>query len=731
MSEEISTPAKGPVRDDAYYEYQSTHQRFADACNLLKGLVLRYVRRFSARILNDAGNHDPARTSAREVLHIAGVAHETTGDAWLTDHGFPGYGDIDEQLDGYRALLERRIEATYAMEHADRMPPETIQAQFQLSEPELLLLCAVAAGQINVEIARLYRFATGLDTTIFPAWFYADLIAETEEDSAQILHLLEPEQPLRMFALIDVGQRTEWGVKTPVLQAPLSVPNRIAAFLTGNTTDISLEYAALWRPDTAQLPTLILPESFKKAVNRQFRKVHARMGLYGAKGSGRRSYIRECAKSTGQTVLEIDLSGLAPNETEEHLSTIAGLWFREARLQHATMLFICDEHLPGETAQVLAQTAPRILAMSARHPGTICITSRTPAAWIRNLFGDHIEIFYPEPKRAQQPAFWRSALSAYLPEQSLDEAVQYVSSSYCLTPGEINTTIDATIGRLGNVQISGEALCETLRLTRGRELEGLAELKPTPLGLNDIILSADSRKIINEILNYARYSELVRQDWGFARMNAGGSLSVLFSGPPGTGKTLTAGVLAHELRRALYVVDISRIVDKYIGETEKKLAKIFDHAQQSQAILLFDEADSLFAKRTSVKSSNDRYANLEVNYLLQRLESYHGISILTTNLASSLDEALARRIQFKLEFPMPDTRERANLWQCLIPRQAPSQDIDYMRLGESFEMSGGHIKNAVFRACIEAASKQKPLDTEMLWDAGLHEYREMGHVIRE
>ena len=248
------------VRDDAYYAYRSTQQRFGDACNLIKGLLLRYVRRYSARLLNDRGGQDPARTSAREVLHIAGIVPETAGDAWLTERGFPTFGDVEEQLEGFRALIERRIEATYALEHPELMPPETIQAQFQLSEEELLLLCAVAAGQLNIEIARLYRFATGLDTTIFPAWFYADLLADSPEDRPKLLHLLEPDQPLRMFALIEVGQRTEWGIRTPVLQAPVNVPNRIAAFLMGDVSEVSIEYASLWCPDSQQRPELILPE---------------------------------------------------------------------------------------------------------------------------------------------------------------------------------------------------------------------------------------------------------------------------------------------------------------------------------------------------------------------------------------------------------------------------------------------------------------------------------------
>ncbi len=723
------------VMDDQRLElaYSSAQSRFEDICNELHGLVLRYMRRYSERILDERGQYGPTRIASREIMHAAGVAEDVMGDAWLNERAFPTIGDLDQQLQGFRDRLVERVEATYEAERSDCLPLETIQGYFQLTDSETRLLAAIAAGQLNNAVTRLYRFATGIDSTLFPAWFYAELVAEDKDEVQTILSLLEPDRPLRLFSLVECGQQSEWNDRTPVMQAPLSVPNRIASFIMGETSRADLRGAIVFDEKVEMFGKLTYPDEFRKKLVRALKRSKPRLGLYGIKGSGRRTFLRRHAAELGQTLLEIDVNALKPDENEKTLAILTGQWFREARLRHAIMLFRCDDMPTGDALDALMQFAPRFRQLIDMHPGTICFTARALNARLLELFGDHAELVMPEPTRAQQDELWRTALAKHIDDAAkLEETVNYVASSYCLTPGEIASTIQTSLARCSrSCALTGQALCETLRATRGRELEGLADLKPTPIGLEDIVLSDEARETIDEILSFARYSEIVRDDWGFARMSSAGGLSVLFSGPPGTGKTLTAGVLGHELKRALYVVDISRIVDKYIGETEKKLAKIFDHAEQSQAILLFDEADSLFAKRTNVKSSNDRYANLEVNYLLQRLESYHGISILTTNLASSLDEALARRIQFKITFPMPNAGERAKLWNCLMPRSAPHDEIDYARLGEAFEMSGGHIKNAVFRACIQAASRHQNVTTQLLWDAGVHEMREMGHVVRD
>ena len=198
-----------------------------------------------------------------------------------------------------------------------------------------------------------------------------------------------------------------------------------------------------------------------------------------------------------------------------------------------------------------------------------------------------------------------------------------------------------------------------------------------------------------------------------------------------TGQLFRANAIANELGKVLYKVDLSRIVDKYIGETEKNLCKVFDEAAKTQAIILFDEADALFSKRTEVKSSNDRHANQEINFLLQKLEAYNGITILTTNLGKSIDEAFRRRIRFIVEFPMPDARARASLWKRMIPPKAPiEKGIRWSWLADTFEMSGGYIRNAVLKASIAAAAEGSPIGMKHLAKAAVDEGHAMGALLR-
>lgn len=560
--------------------------------------------------------------------------------------------------------------------------------------------------------------------------FYAELLADETLSASDILALIDDHGALRTYALIEAGRHREWGNLTPPLVSPLSVPNRISSLLSGVSFLPQLAYAHCRLNAMDKMP-LTLDPNFVKTASKHLKRRRQRLLFLGSKGFGRRSFIEQWAHGEKMPTIEVDWNAISSDETPEHLLQIVGLWFREARLIHAILVFRCDETPSFEIESLLQRIAPKFKQIADHHPGTICLIAQTRWEFFSSLFGPCTEIYCALPSRAQQFRLWQIALTPYVEAPQRDAIANYVALSYRLTMGEISQTIAIARARYAQVPLTGASLAEVLRTTRGQELLGLAELKATPLSMHDIVLSDDTRKILQEILNYARYSERVLDEWGFSKMTQSTGLSVLFSGPPGTGKTLTAGVLAHELKRALYVVDISRVVDKYIGETEKKLAKIFEHAQKSQAILLFDEADSLFAKRTNVKSSNDRYANLEVNYLLQKLEAYPGMTILTTNLADSLDEALARRIQFKIAFPMPNEKERARIWAQLLPEKARCGQIDFERLGRAFEMSGGHIKNAVFRACIEAAAQDMPIETKMLWRAALHEYREMGHVMRD
>jgi predicted nucleic acid-binding protein len=247
----------------------------------------------------------------------------------------------------------------------------------------------------------------------------------------------------------------------------------------------------------------------------------------------------------------------------------------------------------------------------------------------------------------------------------------------------------------------------------------------------DLVLPETQREQVDELIARVRHRREVLEVQGFGdKTTKGHGQIALLSGEPGTGKTMLAGLIAAELGLDLYQVDLSNVVSRYIGETEKGLAKLFDAAESGHIVLLFDEADALFARRSEVKSANDRCANLETNYLLQRLESFAGISILTTNHDAALDDAFRRRLACHIKFPLPDEAERAKLWQALIPRQARiARDINVGRLARDFDMSGGHIKNAVMRAAYLAAARDVPISMEHLRKAAHAEYEAMGRIL--
>jgi SpoVK/Ycf46/Vps4 family AAA+-type ATPase len=227
---------------------------------------------------------------------------------------------------------------------------------------------------------------------------------------------------------------------------------------------------------------------------------------------------------------------------------------------------------------------------------------------------------------------------------------------------------------------------------------------------------------LRDIAAHVRQRAKVYEGWGFAGKSGRGlGISALFAGASGTGKTMAADVLARELRLDLYRIDLSSVVSKYIGETEKNLRRVFDAAEAGGAILLFDEADALFGKRSDVKDSHDRYANMEVSYLLQRMEAYRGLAILTTNLKDALDTAFLRRIRFIVRFPFPDATQRAEIWQRIFPSQTPTEDLDVKKLAK-LNVAGGNIRNIALNAAFFAADAGEPVGMKHLLRAAQSEY---------
>ncbi len=296
-------------------------------------------------------------------------------------------------------------------------------------------------------------------------------------------------------------------------------------------------------------------------------------------------------------------------------------------------------------------------------------------------------------------------------------------------PGRVSRPKEsARKGDLGGNHQSTQ-LWDFCRLQARNQLDELAQHINATATWDELVLPTQQRQLLSDIATHLRRRFKVYQEWGFAsKGDRGLGISALFYGASGTGKTMAAEVLANEFRLDLYRIDLSRVVSKYIGETEKNLRKIFDAAETGSAILLFDEADALFGKRTEVKDSHDRHANIEVSYLLQRMEAYQGLAILTSNFQSALDSAFERRIRFTVEFPVPDAGRRSQIWQRIFPTQTPTQGLDYQKLGQ-LKVAGGNIRNIALNAAFLAANGDEPVMMEHILEATKREYLKLKKML--
>jgi hypothetical protein len=373
------------------------------------------------------------------------------------------------------------------------------------------------------------------------------------------------------------------------------------------------------------------------------------------------------------------------------------LWDRHAALENAALVVELDAAIAADAARLAA--VQRFVDRIAG-PVILCAPERV-ALVRRTLLGFDV----PRPAAREQRGLWAAALGPAAAR--LDGALDDLAFQFQLPGAAIRAASLEALTGLANDTASGSQLRSALwdacrNQTRSR-MDDLAQRLEPGAGWGDLVLPARQLATLREIAVHVRQRAKVYGAWGFDRGGARGlGISALFAGPSGTGKTMAAEVLANELALDLYRVDLSRVVSKYIGETEKNLRRIFDAAESGSAILLFDEADALFGKRSEVKDSHDRYANVEISYLLQRMECYRGLAILTTNMKSALDPAFLRRIRFAVHFPFPDEAHRALIWSRIFPAATPTTDLDDAKLAR-LHVSGGNIRSIAVNAAFLAA----------------------------
>ncbi len=519
------------------------------------------------------------------------------------------------------------------------------------------------------------------------------------------------------------------GPQPQLLAQPLTVDKTIVSWLLGK-----------YRPNAEFIPHMhlehpivdeenqILAGLVEASINHAVTITHPLLIFHGADQAAQQAAARLLAARLGQPLLVVDLANLLAQGKD--VQQILRLVLRDARLNCAAAYF------QGWDACMQEQNVPgHILRQLYAHPGTIVMAGRLfwqPQGVERDRTVLTVEFSLPD--YAQRKELWVHYLQSF-DAMGVDVDPIELAGRFTLGTAQIR---DAVVAARDLAVQRGAALQQKdfyvgARLHSSGQLSDLARKITPRYDWDDIILPADQLQILRELVAMVRGRSKVLEEWGLGKkLASSAAVTVLFAGPPGTGKTMAAEVIAKDLALDLYKIDLSSLVSKYIGETEKNLERVFSEAQSSNAILFFDEADAIFGKRSGVKDARDRYANIEISYLLQRMEIYDGVTILATNLRSNLDEAFMRRIQFAVDIPFPDEKDRARIWSTLFPEHVPhASDINLDEMAHRFKLAGGNIRNIIVNAAYMAAADGGVITMQHLLHSTRREFQKMGRLISE
>ncbi|HEY5952235.1 MAG TPA: ATP-binding protein [Kofleriaceae bacterium] len=546
--------------------------------------------------------------------------------------------------------------------------------------------------------------------------FFAAIVDLPSHRLRELATSLGPGHPLRQHGLLEPADGDMVEVMTPFRAA-----RRLVSYLRGDDEPDSL------------LVTIPIPIELARdaQLDQARQRLAATLGsgedvlvlVRGREGAGRRTLAACAAYDAGRTAVACDIERLPP--------TVAGL--------DEALVALRREHLLADALPVIAGlgdvTPERDGISRTRRLERFIDSVSGPVVAIASASDVELhprrpvvtlELSIPEPSSRRE--MWQRALGT--DSKLLDN----LAVRYRMAAGDVGRVVTAariSATARGDSVPTDRDLADGVRAAIGQKLRGLAEHVEVKHDWDDLIAPDDIREQLLELVARVKHSYQVLETWRFRNVvSRGGGVAALFSGEPGTGKTMAAGLIAKALDLDLYQVDLSAVVSKWVGETEKNLSRLFDAADAGQALLLFDEADSLFAKRTEVKGSNDRYANLEVNHLLQRIEAFGGVAILTTNMDASLDPALRRRLAAKVDFWAPDEDERAALWSRLLEGRAPlAADVDVAQLARRYDaLTGGTIRNVVVAAAFRAAAMGSRVTHAVLERAAVAEYKAIGRI---
>jgi SpoVK/Ycf46/Vps4 family AAA+-type ATPase len=610
----------------------------------------------------------------------------------------------------------------------------TLARVCELTEFDAQCLVICLAVEIDRRYERLFAYLQDDVTSKHAsADLVLNLLCQTLLEKIAQRERIAPGSPLIRHGLLSIVESSQSALSP--MGRPLRMDERIIRYLLGSDVpDARIADFTKRRVPQAGLESVALPADLKSRLL-EF-AVHSgprpRQLIYlkGFYGCGQQAVAEALCGELRHPLLFIDLEKLldsAPGDVVSSFRLVA----REAMIQAASVYLGGFEALlvEGKGAQRHA-----LLQELKAVDGLIFVAGES--AWYpREEWADcdFVSISLQRPEFTARIAFWEAELGAdKLPEGILQE----MANKFQLSGGQIQDAVRSArqLARWRDPAsglISVADLYEACRIHSSGKLATLGRKIKSQHQWDDLVLPDDRVLHLREICNCVKFRSLVFDAWGFDRkLSLGKGLNMLFTGPSGTGKTMAAEIMAGEVGLDVYKIDLSSIVSKYIGETEKNLSRIFVEAERSNAILFFDEADALFGKRSEVRDSHDRYANIEINYLLQKMEEHEGVVILATNFRKNMDDAFVRRLHFTVEFPLPDASDRRRIWERIWPVETPrAKDLDLDYMARTFEMPGGNIRNVAVSAAFLAASNGGTVTMKHLLHGTRREYQKMGRVV--
>lgn len=686
----------------------------------------------------------PAQDALRETLlsHLDAVCQwaEALVDLRTAESWGPADGVDPVAMRAAFQEADSRLEASrQAFIDLGAEPPfDALARCWTLDSTDVAVLRLVVAPVLDSSFRkRIARFKDNVLLDYPDVDFLLAMLRDTRVERLNLRERFLPGSPLVNARLVQLLLPREAG-SDALLAHEVRLPDRVVSYLLGHEhLDRTIAtFARVSRP-AATLDRVVLDPEVLDRVATLVRPILQRevpgdtgvtLGFGGPSGTGKTLLASALAASEGRPMIAVDSARLAALDTlpDETLDAL----FQEATMRRAVLVFDACEALFGQKNPRM----PALFARLERHAG-VTILCATDSHQLDPAVERHVDyqVEFDAPDGPRRERLW----TLHLAEDTLDATVDLpaLAQTFEFTGGQIANA--AGVSRQLSAARGGDSLAQ-VDLTAGAwaqvraDMEEYARRRKVHLTLDDLILPDEEMKLVREVLDAAKHRTFILTRWGFGkRMPTGRGLCCLFVGDPGTGKTLCAEIMAEMLGQNLYQISIPRVMSKYIGETEKNIEKIFQTARANNSILLFDEADALFTSRVKVDTSVDRFSNMEINLLLQEIERFDGIALLTTNLEKNMDKAFERRIQFKIRFPFPDKRHRTLIWKSLIPRECPiDTDIDWDLVGESFELSGGNIKNAILRAAYRAARDGRRIGMDHLVDAAEAECRHAGRLFR-